>query len=1591
MMRSLIPQWRPLPLRLVLFAVVAAWFAGPQAVAQDRADRASSLSLTPRPPQSDEVPIGVTRDDLPIIAKVPQPASPTTDQGLNAPARRLVIVAGLNGPDRSVAAAEELRRRLVKSTDANDWTITLVPSVRLAVGDAGSSKPEPLRFPPPEDGYLSSTAVEAQYLWRWLAIEGFDAVIEVRETEGAETAWHGAGAGNGLDEGSLAAALPAGDVAGVGGIPAWRLDIGTQGAATHADWEDLVSSWKRLAPQVPSAARQTLRARVARTPRQVAIELAKHYGRTLQPVEYLQGTAVLGRLRLARLLGDAEMEADVVKIASQWLGKQTIDERSSGSVFAGHLVFAELARTGGDPRFVELVKQVGDRGFDADGKLVEVMPGHSEMSDAVFMSTPMLAEAGRLTGDGRYFQVAGRHLRHMLDLNLRADGLHRHSPLDESAWGRGNGFPALGLALCLDQIPETRPEQAEMLAAFQNHLAALLPHQGASGMWHQVIDRPESYRELTATCMITYAMLRGVQQGWLEGERFEPAIRRAWAALKRRIGDDGRLTDVCTGTGKQQSLRDYYDRQAIVGKDNRGGAMALLVATEVASWSESLAADATGRRVPWDGSKLVGSPDPAPPFVLRNAYPGLEFDRPVSVHAMPNLPGAEPNRMLVCQEDGKIFTFLADEWREGGKRSGSETPGEARAETPPAGVTLLADFSQTPPPLSGHGPEDSKRISVYSIAFHPDFQRNRRVVVCYLVSRGARRPEGTHIASFELRAGEPPELVLESERTILLFDSGGHNGCTVAFGPDGMLYISTGDATSPSPPDSYDHGQNVGDVYSAILRIDIDRPLPGRGYSIPPDNPFIELEGAAPEVYAYGFRNPWRMSFDPPTGDLWVGDVGWEAWEMIYRVRPGGNYGWPIKEGPGDARPDARPGPTPILPADIALSHADAASVTGGVVYRGSRFPQIHGQYVFGDWITRRLWAAEFDSAQVLGFREIAVGAVKPVSFELDHDGELLVLDYNSAGRSAIHRLEPNPAAESTASFPRRLSDTGLVASTDPLVPAAGVVPYRIAAPMFRDGATAEYWMAVPGDEPPTFFATPQTTFDWFRTGGLFPTGTVLVKTYFLELVAGDPDTRRPIETQIAKSLGLGDWSHSTFRWDDAASDAELVEAGGEFRQLTITDPALPDGRVELNWAFAARSQCRTCHTPWRGEALGMIEPQLRGTLSPTGDVDADAWHGLLAAGWIRTDAPREPELHRDPRRLVDPHDERQPIDLRARSYLHANCAHCHLEGGNASVAVDVTHTKSLADMGLVDVSPMRGDFRLDAARLVSPGDPSRSVLLYRTAKLGSGRMPPIGPHGVDRNGVALLARWIEGLPPGERPEAVSPSLAGTLPEALGNDAAEPAQRLTAIRQLLATPSGALTLAAAIAADRIDPTGLSLILDESIGADPAIAELFEPWLPESRRVARLGAGFDPAEVLAVDGDPDAGRQLFLAGRGQCSQCHAIHGQGLDVGPELSRVGGKYPVAVEMLRHLIDPSAEIAEAYRAITVLTDEGQAFTGRLLDRSARSIRLRDGTGRLIEIETERVEAERVSDRSLMPENLLDSLTVRQAADLLAYLLSLR
>ena len=160
----------------------------------------------------------------------------------------------------------------------------------------------------------------------------------------------------------------------------------------------------------------------------------------------------------------------------------------------------------------------------------------------------------------------------------------------------------------------------------------------------------------------------------------------------------------------------------------------------------------------------------------------------------------------------------------------------------------------------------------------------------------------------------------------------------------------------------HETGQDVSDLLASVLRIDVSA---GKSYAVPKDNPFVGHMDARPEVWAYGFRNPWRMSFDRKTGALWLGDVGWQLWEMVYRVQRGGNYGWSIKEGPQSVRPELAIGPTEILSPVIAHPRSEAASVTGGYVYRGKRHKELAGSYVYGDYVTGKIWSLDPGESKV--------------------------------------------------------------------------------------------------------------------------------------------------------------------------------------------------------------------------------------------------------------------------------------------------------------------------------------------------------------------------------------------------------------------------------------------------------------------------------------------------------------------------------------------------------------------------------------------------------------------------------------------------
>jgi rhamnogalacturonyl hydrolase YesR len=286
--------------------------------------------------------------------------------------------------------------------------------------------------------------------------------------------------------------------------------------------------------------------------------------------------ALIGRLRLGQT-------ADVERLVAPYVdGTRNPLERPNSLVLAGHLVMAELAARTRTPAYLAALRAAADVGFTETGELKESMPYHEEMSDSLFMATAILARTGTLTGERRYFDMAARHIAFMQTLVLRPDGLYRHSPLTDAAWSRGNAFPAFGLALTLASFPQDHPEFPAILRAFQQHMTALSRFQDPDGLWREVIDHPGAYPEFSSTAMIGTSMLMGIRNGWLDAKGYQPRVEAAWRAVRERTGRDGSLFDVCESTNKQRTLDDYLRRSAIAGRDPRGGAMALIFATEMA-------------------------------------------------------------------------------------------------------------------------------------------------------------------------------------------------------------------------------------------------------------------------------------------------------------------------------------------------------------------------------------------------------------------------------------------------------------------------------------------------------------------------------------------------------------------------------------------------------------------------------------------------------------------------------------------------------------------------------------------------------------------------------------------------------------------------------------------------------------------------------------------------------------------------------------------------------------------------------------------------------------------------------------------------
>ncbi|MEZ4736863.1 MAG: glycoside hydrolase family 88 protein [Caldilineaceae bacterium] len=537
---------------------------------------------------------GVTRSASAIPVLLPHTIAPPRPNAI-----RVLLIGGLSGRPADVEVALRVVERYGADA-AHHSTISLIvlpcgnpDGLALGVApDNGAGGNPTVGYPPVGNFYHDPHNPEARYLWRWVTYQAPDLVWEIQAGESVR--WEASAPllqqlphlGITLQpaplppDASLLAAL-AGDAPDLPApIPGLRLTC--PGDAVETASRHLWSTLARVGIGQRSAARQVLEDRVARSPATVAQRLAATYGHQLDPVVYTQGVAISGRLRLTTLqTADPDPVPALVALVAPYVAgaRDPFSDQAGGANLAGLVWADELAAATGDSRYVDLLVSTADRYTATHANGVPAPADPDYRVEDMFFTGAMLGRAFQVTGDTRYLSILTRFL---LQAQVQQpDGLFRHARSTPYNWGRGNGFAALGFAETLTYLPAKHPDRATLLAMHRRHLDALLRYQQPSGLWRQVIDFSGSYEELSATCMIGYALARGLRLGWLDAS-YQESLRRAWQGVAARIDDNGGLVDVCTGTGAQQSLRAYLDRPAISGLDERGGALALWFAVELA-------------------------------------------------------------------------------------------------------------------------------------------------------------------------------------------------------------------------------------------------------------------------------------------------------------------------------------------------------------------------------------------------------------------------------------------------------------------------------------------------------------------------------------------------------------------------------------------------------------------------------------------------------------------------------------------------------------------------------------------------------------------------------------------------------------------------------------------------------------------------------------------------------------------------------------------------------------------------------------------------------------------------------------------------
>lgn len=782
----------------------------------------------------------------------------------------------------------------------------------------------------------------------------------------------------------------------------------------------------------------------------------------------------------------------------------------------------------------------------------------------------------------------------------------------------------------------------------------------------------------------------------------------------------------------------------------------------------------------------VPSTPPSSSYQLVNAFSGLTFSRPVCFTS----PPSDTKRLFVGEISGTL-NVIAD----------------VTATSPTKSVVLdlpsiLATRSN---PGESIVAGNDGECGLLGVAFHPNYATNGYFYVAYSVRKSTdssvwyQRLSRFTVPQAQISAAAP---VADPTSEVILIEQrdreDNHNGGGLHFGSDGYLYWCVGDEGN-----GYDHFGNSQNIqrnfFSALLRIDVDKklgnlephahpnpnetelnpsgypvyvstnaiPRDSNGkayYSIPVDNPFVStseggkwdgtFNGVAisatnlpyvrSEFYAVGLRSPWGFSFDSATGDLWMGDVGQDAYEEVDIITKGGNYGWVYREGKHDTNfttpvPPTKPaGLTSTDPVwDYAHTGVTATGYTdanfkgncviGGVVYRGTRLSSLTGSYIFSDFNYNQptnVWSLVRSGTNVTVKRLTGVAGVVYIGTD-PSNGDVLLANINTG---TIQRLTTG----GTSDYPNTLSATGLFADLTDLSPSPGVLSYAPNVAFWSDFAKKSRWFMMPD-------AT--STMTWSADDPwTFPAGMVWVKHFDMPLVRSNPplstDPTTPskrIETRLLVRNASGVYGVS-YRWNDAQTDATLVPEEGVDIPLTVTENGV--SRTQT-YHIPSRSECLACHTQAAGMALSFNTRQLNCSGTMSGVVGNQIT--LLHNSSFFSNAPSSVNLLP---RYVRSDETSYPVETRVRSYLAVNCSQCHRGAGSpgAPAVWNALPQLKLSQMGLVNTYGIN----YPDVKLINPGDKNTSLVYNRVAKAnGYSRMPPIGSNELDQKDIALLADWI--------------------------------------------------------------------------------------------------------------------------------------------------------------------------------------------------------------------------------------------------------